>query len=107
MDLFAFTLLRTPILASGTAFGKNMMPNVYDGIRMDEKALRKIDGTQPGDPVRVGKVVYDISMMSSPPLHLPLGTDSYGMVTKGLQSVLKEVEGLRDIAVSTDFPKGQ
>lgn len=57
--------------------------------------------------MRVGKAIYDVANIASPPLHLPLGTDSIDWMTKGLQAVLKEVESLRDIAVSTDYPKEQ
>jgi len=97
--------IRTPILVSGTVHGKNSLPAVYDGIRGSEKDILSVDGTQAGDPVRVGKAIVDLGHMSSPPVHLPLGSDSYQFITGALQGVLKEVEQYKDVAVSTDYPK--
>jgi NAD(P)-dependent dehydrogenase (short-subunit alcohol dehydrogenase family) len=96
---------RTRILASGTDFGDRRKPEVYDGIRPTEKELAAIGGTQQGDPVRQGKAIVEIASKPNPPLHLALGSDSYGYITSGLKAVLAETEANKAISFSTDYPK--
>ena len=97
--------IRTDILVSGTTYGKNQLNDVYNGIRATEKDILGVSGSQAGDPKRVGKAIVDLANMSAPPVHLPLGSDSYQMITGALQAVVKEIEQYKDIATSTDYPK--
>lgn len=96
---------RTPILASGTVFGDKLLPAVYDGIRPTAKQLQAVSGTQAGDPARQAQVIVALASNPNPPLHLPLGADSYQYIKGGLTGVLAEIEENKAITFSTDFPK--
>ncbi len=61
-------------------------------------------GAQPGDPVRAAQIMIDIALKPDAPRHLVLGKFGYETVTKRLKERLAEIESLRDVALSADFP---
>ena len=74
------------------------------GARM--KGTADISGNQPGDPVRAAQAMIKLTEMASPPRHLVLGEIGYTNVTNKLKARLTEIEGLREISLGADFPKG-
>ena len=74
------------------------------GARM--KGTADISGNQPGDPVRAAQEMIKLTEMASPPRHLVLGEIGYTNVTNKLKARLAEIEGLREISLGADFPKG-
>lgn len=69
------------------------------------KTTAGYSGKQPGDPVRAGEAMIKIVESANPPLHLVLGEDAYNGVTGKLQRSLDEVESLKELTLSADFPK--
>ncbi len=67
----------------------------------------KNSGTQAGDPVRAAEAMIALVAESDPPLHLVLGEWGHDAVTKKLRETLAEVEGRRQTALDTDYPKGE
>lgn len=65
---------------------------------------KAISGRQPGDPVRAAQAIIHITEMEKAPRHLVLGAFGVNAVTTKLRERLAEVESLRDLGVSTDFP---
>jgi NAD(P)-dependent dehydrogenase (short-subunit alcohol dehydrogenase family) len=61
-------------------------------------------GTQAGDPVRAGEIMIALTEMAKPPRHLPLGTWGYDAVLADRRKRLEEIESLRAIGVSADYP---
>jgi NAD(P)-dependent dehydrogenase (short-subunit alcohol dehydrogenase family) len=96
--------VRTPILASGTYYGDNPLPHVYDGIRYGAKEIAAIDGKQSGDPARMARAIVQITTVPMPPLHFPLGPDSYNGIKQALGQIIKDIEEYKDISISTDYP---
>jgi len=74
------------------------------GARM--KGTADISGNQPGDPVRAAQAMIKLTEMANPPRHLVLGEIGYTNVTNKLKARLAEIEGLREISLGADFPKG-
>lgn len=62
-------------------------------------------GQQPGDPVRAGRAMIEITESASPPRHLVLGELAYNGITAKLAERLAEIEGLKALSLSADFPK--
>ncbi|PCC68139.1 NADP-dependent 3-hydroxy acid dehydrogenase YdfG [Nannocystis exedens] len=60
---------------------------------------------QPGDPVRLARVMVDLSRAEHPPLRLPLGSDAVAAIEAKNAFVAKELDAWRAVAVSTDFPR--
>ena len=67
----------------------------------------KNSGTQAGDPVRAAEAMIALVAETDPPLHLVLGEWGHDAVTKKLKASLAEVEGRRQTALDTDYPKGE
>ena len=67
----------------------------------------KNSGTQAGDPVRAGRAMIALTEEANPPLHLVLGEWGHDAVVKKLKDTLAEVEGRRQTALDTDYPKGE
>ncbi len=62
-------------------------------------------GQQPGDPVRAGRAMIEITESANPPRHLVLGELAYNGITAKLAERLAEIEGLKALSLSADFPK--
>lgn len=73
------------------------------GLEEHIKMLQGFDGNQPGDPKKLAKVLFDISNLAEPPLHLPLGTDSYQSIIDHRKRERIELEQWKHLSLSTDF----
>lgn len=67
------------------------------------KMLQGFDGQQPGDPTKLANVLYAISHLAEPPLHLPLGTDSYQAIIDQRKSEALELAQWKHLSESTNF----
>jgi NAD(P)-dependent dehydrogenase (short-subunit alcohol dehydrogenase family) len=72
------------------------------GARMTTTA--GYSGKQPGDPVRAGEAMIKVVESAAPPRHLVLGENAYSGITGKLKQRLAEIEGLKDLTLSADFP---
>jgi NAD(P)-dependent dehydrogenase (short-subunit alcohol dehydrogenase family) len=62
-------------------------------------------GTQPGDPKKLAQVVAALGHTETPPLHLPIGTDSVDMYRSQAAQLAKDVEAWLSVANSTGHEK--
>lgn len=61
------------------------------------------DGKQLGNPEKLAEVLLKITEISNPPLHLPLGSDSYNAILELRKNEKKEMEKWKALSLSTDF----
>ena len=104
--------IKVTILAPGT-FRTNFMSednlNVaqhkIDAYNLDEQVeqFTGFDGKQLGDPKKLAEVLLKITEMSNPPLHLPLGSDSYNAILQVRKNEKVEMEIWKELSLSTDF----
>ncbi|MDC6390591.1 SDR family NAD(P)-dependent oxidoreductase [Maribacter sp. PR1] len=104
--------IKVTILAPGT-FRTNFMSrdtlnvaqNKIDAYDIDEQVnqFTGFDGQQLGDPKKLAEVLLQITGMSNPPLHLPLGSDSYHAILEVRNKEREEMEEWKDVSLSTDF----
>ncbi len=73
------------------------------GVAEHVKMLRSFDGNQPGDPKKLAQVLCEISLLPEPPVHLPLGTDSYQSIVAQRKKETAELEKWKHLSLSTDF----
>ncbi|MGA2741285.1 MAG: oxidoreductase [Bryobacteraceae bacterium] len=59
---------------------------------------------QPGDPVRLGQAIVELAHAATPPLRLPLGTDTLRRIAEKNSFVQAEAEKWRALSASTDYP---
>lgn len=67
------------------------------------RTLQSFHGHQPGDPVKLAQVLYYISNLDIPPLHLILGKDSYESIIQQRKNEMAEMEQWKSLSFSTDF----
>lgn len=72
------------------------------GARLE--STKKNSGSQAGDPVRAGQAMIALTQMDNPPRHLPLGKWGHDNVVADRRTRLEQIEGVREISVSADFP---
>ncbi|MDR7335814.1 oxidoreductase [Roseateles asaccharophilus] len=65
----------------------------------------QISLNQPGDPERLAQAVLRLVDADTPPLRLPLGTDTLAAIAAKHVFVETETAAWRELAASTDFPK--
>lgn len=86
---------------SSLTIAKNKI-DVYN-LKEQVDTFRSYDGKQLGDPKKLAKVLLQISRMENPPLHLPLGTDSYNAILGIRKREQEELEQWKELSLSTDF----
>lgn len=83
-------------------------PRVLDDYAATAGRIRELAGqislNQPGDPERLAQAVLRLVDADTPPLRLPLGTDTLQAIADKHAFVERETAAWRDVAASTDFP---
>ncbi|UZJ53017.1 hypothetical protein CBS101457_002337 [Exobasidium rhododendri] len=73
----------------------------YD--HMDGKKLAKErNGTQPGDPPKAARAMYDLAVMPDPPLRCALGSDAFKVIGAKLKTYQENHEKYAEITNSCD-----
>lgn len=104
--------IKVTIMAPGT-FRTNFMnedtlnvaQHKIDAYTLDKQVeqFTGFDGKQLGNPKKLAEVVLQLAEMSNPPLHLPLGSDSYNAILKVRKNEMEEMEEWKTLSLSTDF----
>ncbi|GAA5220859.1 SDR family NAD(P)-dependent oxidoreductase [Membranihabitans marinus] len=104
--------IKVTILAPGTFRTKfmkedslNVAKNKIDAYNLDKQVeqFTGFDGKQLGDPKKLAEVVLQLAEMPNPPLHLPLGSDSYNAILKVRKNEKEEIKQWKALSLSTDF----
>jgi len=82
----------------------NQIEDYADTAGARLRGTREVSGQQPGDPVRAGQAIIELSLHPSPPRHLVLGRFGLDAVTGRLRQRLSEIEQWREAGLATDFP---
>ena len=83
---------------------ESKIPDYAETAAARMKSTSGISGQQPGDPVRAGEAMIQITQMETPPRHLVLGKIAYDGVTAKLAERLDGIKALKDISIGADFP---
>lgn len=104
--------IKVTVLAPGT-FRTNFMnentlnvaKNKIDIYNLDTQVehFKGFDGKQLGNPKKLAEVVLQLAEMQNPPLHLPLGSDSYHAILEVRKNEKVEMEQWKSLSLSTDF----
>ena len=71
------------------------------------EAAVRINLNQPGDPKRLAQAMLALVASATPPLRLPLGTDTLKVIEDTQAFVAAETSAWRTLSASTDFPAGE
>ena len=69
--------------------------------------IKDTSGLPPGDPAKMAKVIVDSIEQNPAPTRIALGNDAFGAIQKALTDRRTVLEGQREVAFSTDFPKDE
>src|SRR5262245_7401872 len=71
------------------------------------RALRELNGKQPGDPVRAANAIIQAVESPTPPLHLLLGRDALQMARAKVEALRGAFDSWEKVTVGADFPTGE
>ena len=95
---------RTRFLDSRSAKSAKPMPDYADSVGQTREAMTRLDGSQPGDPVRAAEAIYRAVEADKPPRRLPLGQLALDSIRAKLKAQLLELHTWADLSASSDFP---
>ena len=67
--------------------------------------MSKYTGSQPGDPVKGAKAIYELAIMENPPLRVVIGPDAYKRIYQKIRAYDENYKKYEKISNSTDFDK--
>lgn len=95
-------MFRTNFMSESTlAIAANLIPDYH--VTEHVKMLKSFDGNQPGDPKKLAKILMHMTTLDEPPLHLPIGKDSYQSILAQRANETAELETWKHLSLSTDF----
>jgi len=75
----------------------------YDGtVGKVRSNLSRINGNQPGDPAKLAAIIIKLAASENPPLHLPVGSDSFRALRKKIALISDEMGEWESISKCTD-----
>lgn len=78
----------------------------YDTARwQDDFAKNNSNHEQPGDPVKLAELIYEVSGTENPPLHLPIGADAVASAMGLAEKITEDVSKWKDKAENTNYVK--
>lgn len=78
----------------------------YDTVRwQDDFVKNNSNHEQPGDPVKLSELIYEVSSVKNPPLHLPVGADAVASAMGLAEKIAEDVSVWRDKAENTSYDK--
>lgn len=75
----------------------------YDTARWQDDFVKNNVNNQPGDPVKLSKLIYEVSNTENPPLHLPIGADAVVSVEGLIEELTADVSKWKDKSSSTSY----
>ncbi|SDR35603.1 NADP-dependent 3-hydroxy acid dehydrogenase YdfG [Paraburkholderia fungorum] len=95
---------RTDFLdASSLTVASDVIADYDDTSGAVRRKAAQMNHNQPGDPKKLADAVVALVDAPSPPLRLPLGTDTLAAITAKNAYVMHEMETWRTLSASTDF----
>ena len=79
------------------------IPEYEPVIEPFRKFMQQYTGTEPGDPQKAARVIFEVSRMQEPPLRLVLGKFAKQYVKEGYEQSLAELEKWNELTLSTDY----
>lgn len=98
------TGFRTQFLGTSMVLGEKKIPDYAQKRAEYIASWGKYSGNQPGDPVKFGRVIYEISRMQKPPKYLFMGDSAFVAAEAKIKAVQKDMQETRAYAgAAVDF----
>ncbi|HYX15006.1 MAG TPA: SDR family NAD(P)-dependent oxidoreductase [Nostoc sp.] len=79
------------------------IPDYADTVGKVRKIASDLSHQQPGDPTKLAQAMLQLANADTPPLRLPLGTDTLQAIAEKNAYVEQETAQWRTLAASTDY----
>lgn len=97
---------KTNFLKKGSLrLAKNRIAEYKEARDLEVIHETQVIGNQPGDPDRAAAAFIALAESQNPPLHLFLGSDSFGMAHGKIEAIQKELAANEALSKSTDYAK--
>lgn len=93
---------RTDLLAPQSVVFGEIAVDGYDAPAALKAHWQTYNGSQSGDPARLGKALVQIAAMESPPKQFYAGSDAVALITADLKARLADIEAHQALSASTD-----
>lgn len=94
---------RTDFLTSESLRQTVKSTEAYTEVIQALEDWTRMNGAQPGDPVRAAKAMIEVTRDSNPPMRLALGQDAYKRIEEKLASVKEDLNRYKAVTFSTDL----
>jgi len=95
--------LRTPFIRDSLEAAGSSIQDYETSVGRFRSLLGRMDGRQPGDPVRAANAIFGLSKQANPPFRLVLGRYALEKSRKTLIARSAELEAWEAVAASVDF----
>lgn len=95
--------MRTECSHVALANAPKLLPDYEASVGAMMDMLKKYDGNEIGDPVKIANVIVDLSRRNALPTHLILGSDALFGIEMGGKARAKAAAEWEEISKSTDF----
>lgn len=83
-------------------YGSRQIADYAESSSNSRSTYEAYNHKQPGDPVKLGRVIVELSAMGEPPLHFVAGTDAVGFANSTFERRRAEVDAFAALSVTTD-----
>jgi NAD(P)-dependent dehydrogenase (short-subunit alcohol dehydrogenase family) len=96
-------LFTTDFASTESYQGSSLILDAYkETVGAVRTRMSKINGNQPGDPVKLAAVIVKLAATKNAPLHLPIGSDAVKKLREKTAQITREIEEWEPVSVSTD-----
>ncbi|AYL99297.1 oxidoreductase [Mucilaginibacter celer] len=100
-------LFRTSFLSPGSfSLSRNVIDDYESTVGPMRSAGDTLHGRQPGDPLKLARIVADLAHAGNPPVQLPIGKDSISMFRKSTEKTAAVIAEWESISGDTDVADG-
>lgn len=94
---------RTKWAGEGLVKAEKIIPDYAETAHLIHERLAQTNGKQVGDPERAAELMWQITRIDNPPLHLMLGGPAYTLIERRMAHKLEEFAQWKTAALATDF----
>jgi NAD(P)-dependent dehydrogenase (short-subunit alcohol dehydrogenase family) len=98
---------RTDWAGRSATYSTTSIPDYEESAHKNMDAISGNSGKQVGDPKRAVEAMYDLTLLDSPPVHLPLGGPAYKRARIKMNEMLKEIDDFEYLGLPTDYTEDE
>lgn len=79
-------------------------PAYGEAMKLTREYIKKVNGNQPGDPVRASRAMIDLVNHPNPPLRIPFGKVALDRINLKMKNFSSDLRDWEKTILETDFP---